>query len=128
MFDYFYPAEDAVSSLSILYGRGYSVSSPCKFNTALKSWPPININVFPTPRFQAPEGVFQKSFRELLDILSSQLTGKSDSETRKKEEKEGLGEAREERKGDQKGPGGGWSWAGASAQRILGIAALPGAF
>ena len=42
-----------------------------------------------------------------------QLIGKSDSETRKKEGKEGLGEAREEQ-GDQEGPRGwvelGWGW------------------
>lgn len=56
-----------------------------------------------------------------------QLIGKSDSETRKKEGKEGLGEAREERTGRPGGPSGlGGAGLGlVQAQTVLGIAALP---
>lgn len=56
-----------------------------------------------------------------------QLIGKSDSETRKKEGKEGLGEAREERTGRPGGPSGlgGTGLGLAQAQMVLGIAALP---
>lgn len=55
------------------------------------------------------------------------LIGKSNSETRKKEGKEGLGEAREERTGRPVGPSGlGGAGLGlAQAQTVLGIAALP---
>ena len=56
-----------------------------------------------------------------------QLIGKSDSETRKKEGQEGLGEAREERTGRPGGPSGlGGAGLGlVQAQTVLGIAALP---
>lgn len=76
-------------------GRGPSARSPCKFNNVLKPRSHININGFPTLRLQLSGDSFPKSFRELFDILSQQLIGKSDSETRKKERKERAGRDQE---------------------------------
>lgn len=59
--------------------------------------------MFPTPRLQLSGGGFQKSFRELFDILTRWLIGKSDSEARTKEEKEELGGARGRREREERG-------------------------
>lgn len=73
--------------------------------------------MFPTPRLQLSGGGFQKSFRELFDILTRWLIGKSDSKARTKEEKEELGGAGgKKRKGGKGGPGGGGAGSGGVGQ------------
>lgn len=67
--------------------------------------------MFPTLRLQLSEGGCPKSFRELFDILSQQLTGKSDSETGKKKRK-GWERPGKKGLGEEDGPLGGWGWAG----------------